>query len=172
MTATGTYALTLDNSRNILAASSSFRGLLGVSTIAEAKALTWWEITDDIGEYLQAAMPRAIVKYSGAFSFHRTSTTGWTFDVPISVLIEVATPEQYIDDIQSGAMWFANQVSNMVDELRSLTTGGAADTLNSPNTFISLQDIAIIDQGRGDAENSPDGKPYFVACLSLECRGI
>lgn len=170
--ASGNYAKTLDNGRNILAGSATFRSLMGVTTAAEAKAKIWWEITDDVNQYMQSQMPRAIVQYGDGYRVARGSTSSWRSSGPIQCAIEVAIPAEYVDNLQDGGMWFSNQISAVIDEIKTLSVSKVEDTLNAGNTYLNVKEIAIHFAGRGDPELNPAGVAFFLAAITFEWDGI
>lgn len=172
VTISGNYALTLDNCRNLLAGSSVYRSLMGVTTPAQAKAMTWWSLTDDQQEYEQAQFPRAIVEYSDGYTVSRKSTTHGVSTNTVDVSIEIAVPVQYEDSLQDALKWFRSQVGLMLDQLTSLSWGGEEDSLNTPNTYVDVEKFRIEYAGRGFPEKNPDAKEYLFAMLQFECRGL
>jgi hypothetical protein len=171
LTIEGDYALTLDGTRNLLAGSAAYRGLLGVTTAAEAKALTWWSLTDDAADYEQAAFPRAIVQFDEPFKSKKQGTSQWVTMTTIEVIIEIDVPAMYVDDLQTAQKWFAVQIGLAVDQMKTLISNRTADSLRSGYTYQDVQEFTIVYSGKGYPENNPNGKTYLVACLLLEVHG-
>lgn len=162
--ASGSISLTLDNLRNVFAASATFQSLLGVVNAAAAKAKTYWLETDDEHVEAEAALPRAIVAFSlGQFDNDRISTTGWGSMGPLEILIEVDTPSQYVDNLQDGNMWFTNSIGAMIDEIKTLVTSGQG--------YLNITSLCLDYAGRIDPERS-NGNKYYAAGLTARFRGI
>lgn len=171
-TISGNYALTLDNARKLLAGSSIFRALMSAATATIAKGMIYWILTDDVHDYAQSQMPRAIVQYGESYRVNRISSTGWKSSGPIEAAIEIPLPEAYRSDLQEGLLWFSTQISQMVDQMKSMATSGAEDSLNPGNTYLNVTEIEINYAGRGEPENNPTGNAYLLAAITIHWEGI
>lgn len=171
LTIEGDYALTLDGARNLLAASAAYRGLLGVTTTAEAKVATWWSLTDDTSDYEQAEFPRAIVQYDEPFKARKHGTSQWVTTATIETVIEIDIPALYADDLQTAQKWFAVQVGLTVDQMKTLISNRTADTLRSGYSHLNVECFDIVYSGKGFPEKHPQGKSYLIACVMMEVQG-
>jgi hypothetical protein len=162
--AAGCVSLTLDKFRDTLAASATFKELMGATTAAEAKAVTWWLETDDQYEESQSVTPRSVVGFSmGMFEGEKQTQSSWGVNSPLELLLEVDTPAEYTNDLQNGLMWWTNKIGALIDEVKVLANSGGG--------YSNVVSFGLDFACRGDPERN-NGKLFYAAGLTVKVRGM
>ncbi len=142
----------------------TFKELMGATTAAEAKAVTWWLETDDAHVEEQAVLPRAVVGFSpGQFESNVQGTKTWGTNSPIELLIEVETPAEYIDDLQNGNMWWTNKIGAIIDEVKVLVGSGGG--------YSDIRSFTVDFACRGDP-SANNSRAFYAAGFTANIRGL
>jgi len=56
--------------------------------------------------------------------------------------------------------------------MKTLVGNRTEDALRSGYTYLEVVEFMVDYTGRGDPQKHPEGRPYYVAALSFETRGL
>lgn len=154
--ATDSLSLCLENLRRTVAASATFRAVVGAADEAAARLRVHkFEAKDDGSQ----PMPRAVVGYADAQEADGEAVGVLIRSGPLYVAFEFPTPEAYLDDRSDGCTDFTNKLGAI---LREMAEAAAADpssylpvasfTLNGPENEPPARNTGKV----GGVESSPD----------------
>lgn len=116
-TPTGIYSEPLSNLRKLVSKSATLQSLYEVETAGELEELIFL-LGDDRSE-ADLSLPRVVIGLSDEMDFSQKSTTGWQSTGPITLIIELETPEEYRGSYQSAGLDFLNKIGAIVGELKA-----------------------------------------------------
>lgn len=124
-------AKTISNLRNMIGDSQTFRAIVGVDSQEEAFAFIHgsYALDDATADVLgdpdeegeQNPYPRAVINFDDDDFAKLLSTTGWSEQKAMSLLLEFEPPEDVVGRWDQ-QIWFLNQIGEIRAELKGMST--------------------------------------------------
>lgn len=131
-TPTGLVTTTLAAMARLVGSSATFRTLTGTATEAAALTRVYYHEADD-REESRSPRPRAIISFSESWKLTREGPGTWMQSGDLNLALELTIPTAYLGDIREEAVYFDNNLGEMLLEMRNnsgLANGSAEPYLN------------------------------------------
>lgn len=161
LAATGLYSLPVHYGRLTLAASATFRDLVGAADADAALAKIHHGEIDEDNPLL--GMPRCLLNVTGEMEGEKVSTTGFLHKGQLELVIEVETPEAYKGPAgrRDARTWFQNAIGAIASEIEALAGQGG---------YLNILKWNDKNCGRADPKDN-NGKEYYVAVIYWDWQG-
>lgn len=158
VTPSGFLGLVLDRCRNLIASSTTFQGLTSQATEGDAKHYVYPSSAPGV---VQDAW--SVVNFSDA-EMNLVSTTTYNSTNSLSIEFCLKIHSDYVGDDTSAYAWLANQVGNIIDDIRANTRNA-----NTDNGYLHVQEFGMAGFGFLD-EDENNGEMIGYSEWIFGCR--
>lgn len=161
--ATGLFGNALEALKRIVAASPTFRAVVGAGSENDAMQFIHApEARDRAGE--DDPMPRAIVGIS-MFETNNTGSATWNNFGALDLSFEFVPPGNLQNSADDCYTWFVNQISGILSDMRERS--GHANEVLATGTYLNVIGLQLVDGPAQGIEDEEGGKLFYGVSFTV-----